>query len=146
MGNLHYLYIPTRNWYIQYIHWNENVSHCVYHRELPFLQGNSLTIPLRFFVNCYIRTNISSTQLFITHAYTHIKTWTHHQRFNFWLSNEEFGCLNHLKYLNKWQKLTSEKKGQVENSYKQLESKHVPFTSINIFFCNFLLRLNVKHL
>ena len=36
-------------------------------------------------------------------------------------------------------------KGQVENSYKQFELKHVPFTSINIFLCNFLLRPNVKN-
>lgn len=113
----------------------------VQHKEFPCAQGNTIPIPLRFFINFCTLNNTFSSQLRLYHTHTHIYAHKYTNTslkvpfsfLNFCLLNEELGNLNNLKYLNKCYKNTSEKKGQIENRYKQLEFKHVPFTFINVF-------------
>ena len=121
--------------------------------------------PLDFFINYCTLIDIFSTQLWLYHIHTHAhsislthihtphtysRSRTHtslkvpFSSMNFCLSNDR-SWANSIIW-NIWMSdKTSEKKGQVENSCKQLELKHVSFTSINMCFSNFLLRLNVKH-
>ena len=73
---------------------------------------------------------------FITHTQTHILLKIPFSSLNICLANQEFGYLHCLNYLNEQEKLTSEKKGQVENSHKQLELKHIPFAAINNVISN----------
>ena len=137
----------------------------MHHTEISWVYGNTLTIPLRFFYQLlYTNWYFFNTTLVVSHTYTctlnlshththtsHLLTLTHTHItegsifiYEFCLSNDR-SWANSIIW-NIWMSdKASEKKGQVENSCKQLELKHVSFTSINMCFSNFLLRLNVKH-
>ena len=126
--------IPTRNWHI---YWDENVfllcttgifrvqRNPHYYAEIfyQFLHTNQYFLNATLILSHTLHTHITEGSIFISELC---------------LSNLEFGCLNNLKYLIEWSKLASEKKGQDENSHNQLEWKHVPFSSINIFVISIL--------
>ena len=101
---MQYLYIPTRKWYL---YWdNIRKYHCaaweniarticiclpetdkfigmrifliVHHREFPYVEGNTFTITVEFFINYCKLINIFSTQLwFVTHTHAKIHAHTH---------------------------------------------------------------------
>ena len=94
----------------------------------------------------FLNTTLILSHTTLTHTQTHTHTHTRTRTLlrvpflflNFCLSKLEFGYLNNLKYLIEWWKLASEKKGQDENSHKQLGLKYVPFTFINHFIISIL--------
>ena len=77
----------------------------VHHREFPCVQGNTLTIPLTFFhqllyTNQYFLNTILVVSNTCTRTHTHTPLKAPFSSLNFYLSNEELGYLNNLKYLN----------------------------------------------
>ena len=158
-NNLQHLYVPTRNWYIycdnirryHCITWENVCMICiylpetdtfmgmwmfpaVYHMEFSYALENPHYYPRMFYQLLYSNQYYLNTNLvYHTYTNTHTSLKVPFSSLSFCLWNQ-FGYLNSLKYLNEWQKITSEKKGQVENSLKQLELKHVPFTSAIICY------------
>ena len=98
----------------------------VHYREFPYEQGNRHYYPGMFYQLLYTNQYFLNTILVSSHIQTHTSVKVLFSSLNFCLSNQAFGYLNDLKYFKEWWKFTSEKKGQFENSHKQLELKYIP--------------------
>ena len=109
MGNLHHLYVPTRNWYIC---WNENVPHYASQGFPLCREKYPHHSPEIFYQLLSTNWYFLNTTLVVSHTHTHTHACIHTHLFthahtslkvpfsslNFCLSDEELGYLNNLKF------------------------------------------------